>query len=220
MAKKKAGTIGTAMAVASTGKAGLRMLSGKKKYKIKQDMLNISGDYHITDDHDKEVFLVDHALIAIRKSLVFKDGKGGEVCSIKEPMMTMADELTIEDADGKIVATARRKGKKEPHYSVTFRKGPEVVVEGDVPGKDYKIKIEDETVADVNKSMFTVADSYGAEVLHGEDDALVLAAIVALDLLSSSGKGVADMVQSTVSSSMEGIAKQGTKAVIKGATKK
>ena len=40
MAKKKAGTIGTAMAVASTGKAGLRMLSGKKKYKIKQDMLN------------------------------------------------------------------------------------------------------------------------------------------------------------------------------------
>lgn len=219
MAKKK-GSVGTAMAMASTGKAGLRMLSGKKKYKVKQDMLNLSGDYHVTDDKDKEVYLVDHALIAVRKSLVFKDAKGAEVCSIKEPMMTMADEMNIEDADGKMVATARRKGKKEPKYSVAFRNGPEIIVDGDVPGKDFRIKVEDETLADVNKSMFTIADSYGVEVQHGEDDALVLAAVVVLDILSTSGKGVADMVQGTVSSGVEGIAKQGTKAVVKGATKK
>ena len=218
--KKKAGTLGTAMAVANTSKAGLRMLSGKKKYKVKQDMLSLTGDYHITDDGDKEVFLVDAALISIRKSLVFKDAKGNEVCSIKEPMMTTADDLTVEDADGKTVATAKRKGKKDPKYSVTFRKGPEIVVEGDVPGKDFKIIIEDETVADVNKSMFTVVDSYGVEVQHGEDDALVLAAVVALDILSSEGRGVSDMVQGTVSSSVESAAKQGTKAVLKSATKK
>lgn len=219
MAKKKTGTIGTAMAVASTGKAGLRMLSGKKKYKVKQDMLNLTGDYKITDDKGREEYLVDAALIAIRKSLVFKDAKGNEVCSIKEPMMTMADELTIEDADGKKVATARRKGKKKPKYSVAFRRGPQISVEGDVPGKDFKIVIEDETVADVKKSMFTVADSYGVEVEHGEDDALVLAAVVALDILSSEGKGVSDIVQGTVSSSVEGIASQGAKAALKGASK-
>lgn len=145
------------MAVANTSKAGLRMLSGKKKYKVKQDMLNLTGDYHITDDGDKEVFLVDAALISIRKSLVFKGCQGAmRSVASREPMMTTADDLTVEDADGKTVATAKRKGKKDPKYSVTFRKGPEIVIDGDVPGKDFKIIIEDETVADVNKSMFTV----------------------------------------------------------------
>ena len=218
MAKKKS-TLGSAMAVANTGKAGLRMLSGKKKYKVKQDMLNLTGDYHITDDRDNEAFLVDAALISIRKSLVFKDDKGNEVCSIKEPMMTAANDLTIEDADGKPVATAKRKGKKEPTYGVAFRRGPEIEIDGDVPGKDFKIVIEGETLADVNKSMFTIADSYGVEVQHGEDDALVLAAVVALDILSSEGKSVSDIVQDTVNSGVESVAKQGAKAALKGATK-
>lgn len=218
--KKQKSTLGTAMSLASTGKAGLRMLSGKKRYKVKQDMLNLTGDYHIVDDKDKEIFLVDAALISIRQSLVFKDAKGNEVCSIKEPMMTAAEDLAIEDADGKAVATARRKGRKEPKYSVTFRRGPEIAVDGDVPGKDYRIKVEDETVAEVNRGMFTVADSYGVEVDHGEDDALVLAAVVALDILSSEGKGVSGMIQGTVSSGVEGIAKQGAKAALKGAPKK
>jgi uncharacterized protein YxjI len=221
MAKKKRKiTVGTAMSLVSTGKAGMRMLTGKKKYKVKQDLLNLTGDYHITDDKDKAVFLVDAALISVRKSLVFKDAKGNEVCSIKEPMMTAADDLTIQDADGKPVATARRKGRNETKYSVTFRRGPEIEVDGDVPGKDYKIRIEDETVADVNKGVFTMADSYGVEVDHGEDDALVLAAVVALDILSSEGKGVSGMIQGTVSSSVEGIAMQGAKAALKGATRK
>jgi hypothetical protein len=55
---------------------------------------------------------------------------------------------------------------------------------------------------------------------HGEDDALVLAAVVALDILSSEGKGVSGMIQGTVSSSVEGIAMQGAKAALKGATRK
>ena len=44
--------------------------------------------------------------------------------------------------------------------------------------------------------------------------------LVALDILSSLGKGVADRVQSTVSSGVEGIAKQGTKAALTSATNK
>lgn len=62
--------------------------------------------------------------------------------------------------------------------------------------------------------------SYGVEVDHGEDDALVLAAVVAMDILSSEGKGVSGMIRETVSSSVEDIAMQGAKAALKGAARK
>ncbi|MGE3269255.1 MAG: LURP-one-related/scramblase family protein, partial [Chloroflexota bacterium] len=64
----------------------------------------------------------------------------------------------------------------------------------DVPGPDdlemsgnlldhnFKIRRGNRTVAEVSKHWLTLRDTYGVEIAEGEDDLLILASVLALDL--------------------------------------
>ena len=215
--------MGTIKAAARVGKAGLNMLSGNVKYKVIQDAFNIDGDYHIADDKGVDQFIVDSALLRLRESLVFKDMEDNELCSLKEPLLSRAGEIDIKDVEGDVVATARRSKGDPPEYSVKYREGPDITVDGDVPGFDYKIKADDELVATVNKNKRETGDEYDVEVAHGDDDVLVLATVVALDVLSTEHEGIVKSVTATVSDTVQAgvskVKKRGTTAVAKAAAK-
>ena len=61
--------------------------------------------------------------------------------------------------------------------------GPDdLEMEGDLFDHEYTIRRGGQTVATVSKRWFTVRDTYAVDVAPGQDDLLILAGVLALDL--------------------------------------
>jgi uncharacterized protein YxjI len=61
--------------------------------------------------------------------------------------------------------------------------GPnDLVAEGSFTDHEYTFTRGDEPVATVSKKWFTFADTYGVEIADGEDDVLILASTVVIDM--------------------------------------
>jgi uncharacterized protein YxjI len=68
------------------------------------------------------------------------------------------------------------------HFSVDVPGPDDLDAHGDFLDHEYEITRGDEVVARVSKQWFTWTDTYGIEVTDGEDDALVVATAVVIDL--------------------------------------
>jgi uncharacterized protein YxjI len=67
--------------------------------------------------------------------------------------------------------------------------GPDdLVAEGDFWDHEYSFKRGDQTVASVSKAYFSWTDTYGIDIVEGEDDVLIVAAAVIIDQCSHEKK--------------------------------
>ena len=55
-------------------------------------------------------------------------------------------------------------------------------ISGDLLGHEFTIERDGQTVATISKRWLSVTASYAVEVAPGEDDVLILASVLALDL--------------------------------------
>ena len=62
--------------------------------------------------------------------------------------------------------------------------GPELQVQGNLLDHEYSIGEERDKIAEVSKKWFRIADSYGVQIEQGQNDILVLAVTVAVDMMA------------------------------------
>ena len=70
-------------------------------------------------------------------------------------------------------------------WSVQVGDGPDLEIQGNLLDHEYTIAADSGKVAEVSKKWFRVRDTYGVEIAPGQNDVLMLAATVALDMMSS-----------------------------------
>ena len=94
----------------------------------------------------------------------------------------MRDTMAIE-RDGDRVATVRKAliTPLRDRFEVELADGGEYNVKGKVLDHEYTFKRDGEKVATVSKKWFRVRDTYGIEIVPGENDIVILAAAVAID---------------------------------------
>ena len=69
-------------------------------YKMQQRMISIGDDYEIENDQGERVFKLDGKALRIRKTILFRDMDGHELCKIQERMLHLRDSMEIEGPDG------------------------------------------------------------------------------------------------------------------------
>lgn len=155
------------------------------RYKIRQNLISIGDDFWIENEEGKNVFKVDGKVLRIRKTLVFEDAKGKKLAQIQERLLTIKDTMVVEDADGKELATIKKAliTPLRDRWDVKVKNGPDLDVQGDFLAHEYTIKAGRETVAEVSKKWLRISDTYGVEVQPGQNDILILAVAVAIDIM-------------------------------------
>jgi uncharacterized protein YxjI len=159
---------------------------GGTHYQMRQRLVSIGDDFWIENDRGQRVFKVDGKALRLRKTLIFEDARGNELAKIQERMLRVRDTMDIEDAGGESVATVRKAmiTPLRERWTVKVRGGPDLSVQGNVLDHEYTIGEGRDTVAQVSKRWFRVADTYGVEVGPGQNDVLVLAVTVAIDMMA------------------------------------
>lgn len=153
------------------------------RYIIKERFFRLGEDSDILDESGRPVFHVDGKVFTLRDRLVIEDLSGREVASVHRKLLAFRPTYEIE-IGGREVAELRK------HFFTPFRDkftidvpGPDdLEMTGSLLDHDFTIRRGDRVVATVSKAWLTLRDTYGVEIAPGEDDLLILASVLALDL--------------------------------------
>lgn len=156
------------------------------RYKIRQNLISIGDDFWIENEEGKKVFKVDGKVLRIRKTLVFEDLNGKPLCTIKERLLAIRDTMTITEPDGKELAVIKKAllTPLRDRWSVNVKGGPDLDVQGNILDHEYSIKQGWNKVAEISKRWFSLTDTYGVEIDAGQNDILILAVAIAIDMMA------------------------------------
>ena len=156
------------------------------RYKIRQKMFSIGDDFWIENQEGERVFKVDGKTLRLRETLFFEDMQGNRLCKIQERLLAFKDTMEIEDPDGRQMAVIK-KGLIAPlgdHWAVKVKGGPDLDVQGNILDHEYSIMQRRRKIAEVSKKWLSLADTYGVEIDSGQNDILILAVAIAIDMMA------------------------------------
>jgi uncharacterized protein YxjI len=154
------------------------------RYVMKQKVFSWGDDFFIRDDQGRDVFLVDGKALALSDQLSFRDLAGRELAFIRQKLLSWGPTYEIY-RDGELAAVV----KKElfTFFSCRFTvdvPGPDdLQATGNFTDHEYVFTRGGGTVATVSKEWFSWSDTYGVDVADGEDDVLILASTVVIDMV-------------------------------------
>jgi len=151
------------------------------RYTMREKMFAIGDDFWIEKDGEK-AFNVDGKALRIRDTFVLETLDGKELFTIQEKKLSIRDKMEIE-RDGKTVATIKKAliSPLRERYSIEVEDGEDMTAKGNIVDHEFEIERDGDKVAEVSKRWFRMRDTYGVEVLPGQDDALILACTVCID---------------------------------------
>ncbi len=154
------------------------------RYVMKQKLFSWGDDFYIRDEEGRDVFLVDGKALSFGDQLSFRDLEGRELAFIRQKLMSWGPTYEIY-RDGQLAAVV----KKElfTFFSCKFTvdvAGPDdLQASGNFTDHEYVFTRSGEAVAAVSKEWFSFSDTYGVDVADGEDDVLILASTVVIDMV-------------------------------------
>lgn len=155
------------------------------RYRMHQNLISIGDDFVIENEAGQKVYKVDGKVLRIRDTLHFKDMDGRVLCRIKERLIAITDTMTIEGGDGKNLAIIHKAliSPLVDRFSVKVKEGPDLHITGNLIDYEYEIKDGGRKVAEISKKWFRITDTYGVEIAPGQNEILILAITVAIDML-------------------------------------
>jgi len=136
-------------------------------------------------DAGQRAFKVDGKALRLRRTLVLETPEGDEVFTIQERKLSLRDKMAIE-RDGKTVATVRKAlvTPLRDRFSIDVDGGDDMEAKGNIVDHEYSIERGGRKVAEASKRWFRLRDTYGIEIVEGQDDALILAVTVCIDQMT------------------------------------
>jgi uncharacterized protein YxjI len=152
-------------------------------YVIREKMFRLTEDSDITDESGEPVLQVDGKIMSLHQRLILRDPAGREVAQVHRKLVALRPtyEITI---DGKNVAEVRQ------HLFTPFRQrltidlpgAGDMEISGDLFSHEFTIQRDGQIAATISKRWLSLTASYAVDVAPGENDLLILATVLALDL--------------------------------------
>lgn len=150
---------------------------------MKQKLFSFGDDFYIKDENGKDVFFVNGKVFSLGDKLSFQDMAGNELAFISQKLLSWGP--TYEIYRGSQLAAIVKKSLFtffNCHFTVDVSGPDDLEAQGDFLDHEYSFTRDGHTVANVSKQWFSLTDVYGVEIADGEDDVLILASTVVIDM--------------------------------------
>ena len=155
------------------------------RYIMRERILSWGDDFTIRTADGEDAYYVDGKVFSFGNKLSFNDRQGAQVALIDQKLLSIGPQYEIIRG-GETAAVVKK------HLFTLFRgrftvdvPGPDdLEAAGDFLDHEYTFERGGREVARVSKRWFSFSDTYGIDIDDGEDDVLILAAAVVIDLVS------------------------------------
>jgi uncharacterized protein YxjI len=153
------------------------------RYTIREKFLRLGEDSDITDDAGRIAYRVDGKVLTLRDRLVLRDPAGAEVAQVHRKLIALRPTYEIAIA-GREAATIRKRffTPFRDRFTVDIPGPDDLDLDGSLLDHEFTIRRAGQTIATVSKRWLTIRDTYAVDIADGEDDLLLLATVLALDL--------------------------------------
>lgn len=153
------------------------------RYVMKQRWLSLGDTFNIRDEAGQDIYLVKGEFFTIRARLSFQDMAGNELMYIKQRVLSWGPTYELY-RNGQLCGEVRKELFTffNCRFTVDVPGPDDLEARGDLLDLEYTFYRGDSPVAQVSKQWFTWTDTYGIDITDGQDDILVLASCVVIDM--------------------------------------
>jgi uncharacterized protein YxjI len=153
------------------------------RYLIRERFFRLGEDSEVTDEQGRPVLQVDGKVLSLHDRLVIRDPDGNQVAQVRRKLVALRPTYQLE-LGGQQAAEVRKRlfTPFGDRFTIDVPGPEDLEVRGDLFDHEFSIRRGGETVATVSKRWFSLRDTYAVEVAPGQDELLILAAVLALDL--------------------------------------
>jgi uncharacterized protein YxjI len=153
------------------------------RYVVREKFFHLGEDSTITNEAGQPVYQVDGKVFTLHHTMVMRDMAGREVATIRQRMIALRPTWEITRG-GEELAEVRKKlltflGDR---FTVDIPGPEDLEVRGNIFEHEYSITRGGQAVATVSKRWISLTATYGVDIASGQDDALILACVLILDV--------------------------------------
>jgi uncharacterized protein YxjI len=152
-------------------------------YLIRERFFRLGEDSDITDEQGRPVLHVDGKVLSLRNRLIIRDPEGREVAQVHRKLAALRPTYRV--TIGSEEAAEVRKRLFTPfgdRFTIDVPGPDDLEVAGDLFDHEFTVRRRDQVVATVSKRWFSMRDTSAVDIAPGQDDLLILASVLALDL--------------------------------------
>lgn len=155
------------------------------RYLMRERILSWGDDFTIKDEAGREAFYVDGKVFSFGDKLSFKDRDGQEVALIDQKLLSFGPQYEIVRR-GTTVAVVKKQlfTLFRARFTVDVPGPDDLEAKGNFLEHEYVFERDGRDVARISKKWLSLSDSYAIDINEGEDDVVILAAAVVIDLAS------------------------------------
>lgn len=157
------------------------------RYALKEKLWSFGGTYEICDERERPVFVVKGKAFSWGSKLSFEDPAGRQLAFISQKLLSLKPRFEIH-RDGRLFAEVVREWSWKSRFTLDVPGPNDYEITGSFWEHDYTFRRKGTTVASVSKTMWSWADTYGVDIVDGEDDVAILSTVVVIDLVCHEGQ--------------------------------
>ena len=171
--------------------AGPPPAAGINRYIMRQRMVALGQDFYINNYAGQPCFKIDGKVRLVKESLKFRDMQGNLIYKLDERVLRIRESFDILDAKGQLVAKVHNAvfDPLRERFTIEIPGKENLTTMGKVLWAQYDILRGQQQVAKISKQFSWIGrDQYVVDVRQGEDDLLILAITVVIDMMVSNGR--------------------------------
>jgi uncharacterized protein YxjI len=154
------------------------------RYLMKQKLFSWGDDFAIKNEAGEDVFFVNGKAFSLGEKLSFQDMQKNELAFIRQKLLAWGPTYEIT-RNGELAAIVKKHlfTLMRCKFTVDVPGPDDLEAQGSFLDMEYKFSRGGQVVAEVSKRWFTFADTYGVDIRDGEDEVLILASTVVIDMV-------------------------------------
>jgi len=153
------------------------------RYVIREKFFRITEDSTIQSENGAPIYQVKGKVFSLHHTLVLSDLVGNELARVEKQIISITPNFHIT-RHGEEAATVRKKliSPFVDRFIVDIPGPDDLHVTGSIFEHNFSIERKGSVVATISKQWVALTDTYGVDIAEGEDDILILAVVLAIDL--------------------------------------
>jgi len=157
------------------------------KFYVKQKFFSAKNKFTIFNENEEEAYKVEGKMFSFKNYLELRRMDDSVIYSTQKKLLTFLPKYTVFDGANREVAKIFKKFAFRPRFDV-FKDGVKYEIEGSVFAHSFGITDGEKTVAEIQKKVFKLTDSYEIEIYAEEDKELFLFIVIVIDQILHEGK--------------------------------
>ena len=159
------------------------------RYIIREKFFRLTESSNIQDEYGAPIYQVKGKIFSLHHTLVLMDLAGNELATVNKQLISITPKFHIT-RHGEEAATVRKNliSPFVDRFTVDIPGPDDLHVTGSIFEHNFTIERKGSVAATVSKRWVALTDTYGVDIAQREDDVLILAVVLAIDLTEDAEK--------------------------------